>query len=1359
MARAWLPVLTLLAALWTLPAQAWDTKEVSNHRCSEGYSTQWKSIYLCKGAIPNATGTSGYNRNEHAELADLVLRRIGLPHFTMANGEILNVYDLNTELFRSHRDSSSVVFNKNTQSLLEQRSLMPPPHWTGIPDFSYTIYDWINKNELCPSRPDSPSSCHDFTGWLGAGFNSSHFGSQAFNNYYQLHNTALWLAGRAKSLREALQNSDAPGDLDENEAFVKEREMMALAYEGSAQHFLEDRWAIGHMWERWGGPDYRQYQYRDSFWAAREVGAYSGLLHGSEAVTTLPDPMNSPTLTGNTLLPMQFRFPGSNQPVYGAVGDERLKDLVRGAMGKDYALHDYTDRPFNVTAWQGMMMTCLGAGWSEVVRGFGANPRGGFGIYRSQPTGAENFGATEFNCFNPWATNASIALGLGYDPAAIIGASARLTISGPGDARINQLRSHRIAWAKIAAWAAVRGVRAPKDIDLATGGMGDFGDAKPGNFYGAGRYLEPQDLSSLPRTDNTKGRDKKTIFGFFNRAHADYFCEDFDDFMDEYRGNEDAKDQEICQLLADRVYDSTDPEYQGVQKEERKVAWDSGADRAHPICWHMTGSARIRFSEVREDKPLNLRPGYVPFAAQDREGAPYTKTPAGHSTQSIANWCNEVPVLDLKKDKREWHDGDVVAVVTGEGETLEVKGVDLGRTRGKLSVGQIGGAALDITEIESWGDKEIRFRLPEEGVPYKDNEVYLFVEDADGKKSAGRFVIRREIRLPEIIKLKVWRTEGQDEEFYEFEQPAAGEREEDWFGYRDMPLGQPPEEAAKERLPPFRPITPGKVKIELEFDRDMNRNEEETSFKLGTLDIEGNWRGKRRWRGEVEIPKDKSAFQQLRGFVPISVKALSEEGGWSDADLDTPGVQPNETHKVLVDATPRIVEKIEVRAGGSRIYLAEWEGGPDLAEQKNLTAEALGDPKRTLIVRISKAMPEEGEGEIRIWLSEKPREGDEQPAVWIGTGASMLEKDGDLWRGTFDVAKAKAGESFGLVPLYIAAIDSIGNGLDGDPRTVTRIGPPETDTPKRAWVRYEDGRNGPNSDTGGQDSWHEIGPPPELSLVIVLDASGSMGEGTPPLMERVKQGIRTTLDSLPRDQAIEVGAVVFYSCGSISNLEFTRDLDAIRDRLMSVGPSGGTPYAGAIDQAAGFFKSSAHPASKRWRYAPFTDGLETCDGNVVGASNRLEDAIARHNETIENMEPPEPEPPQKPPLPQVDCQPDTWRVYQTEVEDGGLHLDRITLIEHYYWERKWPDGRCMARLRSQGYGVYYGQVQGEAGQWGVNSRHSGERIKFSSSAKGKAQFEALRSRANALRAQSGDKAKARREIDAAVRASLQRNSP
>ena len=107
------------------------------------------------------------------------------------------------------------------------------------------------------------------------------------------------------------------------------------------------------------------------------------------------DPMSSPIVRDEEIHPLEWRHVSQpNSAPLPGVGDDRLRDIVRGQFGAGYAYYETSllnavgigqgnmivldDRPLDVTQQFDEMMTCSMAGWAEVIRTFGQYD-GGYG--------------------------------------------------------------------------------------------------------------------------------------------------------------------------------------------------------------------------------------------------------------------------------------------------------------------------------------------------------------------------------------------------------------------------------------------------------------------------------------------------------------------------------------------------------------------------------------------------------------------------------------------------------------------------------------------------------------------------------------------------------------------------------------------------------------------------------------------------------------------------------------------------------------------------------------------------------------------------------------------------------------------
>ncbi len=175
-----------------------------------------------------------------------------------------------------------VTFDKAASHVVRAISLA---ELVQLPDESYSISDWANGNEVCPLKGVTSSSgasifgenhdadvnaCHEYERALGV-LNISHFmpAAESFFRYY--HRLAVERMAVCRTLAETVikhyQDNDSwyeygtllgrAGMATNTEAHECERE--ALVFEMVAQHYLQDAWATGHMWSRWGHPEFSKY--------------------------------------------------------------------------------------------------------------------------------------------------------------------------------------------------------------------------------------------------------------------------------------------------------------------------------------------------------------------------------------------------------------------------------------------------------------------------------------------------------------------------------------------------------------------------------------------------------------------------------------------------------------------------------------------------------------------------------------------------------------------------------------------------------------------------------------------------------------------------------------------------------------------------------------------------------------------------------------------------------------------------------------------------------------------------------------------------------------------------------------------
>lgn len=701
----------------------------------------WQSIYQAEQAdsIPEHTNIADDTFDYLDPSGQLRVR------FGRGGTATLDVVDLNASHFRHDLLYGVDPFGDDEETEAEERTIPSPGLFAGLPDYSYAIYDWLNKNQTCPAFPDEAytARCHEFMGWLGA-MNSVHFGSQAEDMYAHLHTNALRLAEDARDMREAM----SPAERIEYAEEIEEAELLALAYEGYAQHFIQDRWAMGHMWERWAAPDPTQ---QEAILPAHlAIGALAGLVHGAEAVVqNMPaleyllmraDPMSSPLPGPNGVaVPMEYRHvraDGTMSDPIPAVGDERYADMISGQFSLNrYDPAEY-NQTLNVPQQIESMRFCTGAGWAEVIRTLGPGDEGGYSSF-SVPLGADapTVAVLEHeDCWNNWATNESMALGfLGPNPGRAVAVLAAIDLNVqrfpdvPNEAN-NPFVSDRTEVVAYATRIWLRGRDDPHGTEVSRGTMESYagnlaswvgaGDMfnpnslwgfQSGNAYELPNYVVPVGLESIYTSQQPdalpdysyRGRDIQTLYGVFSGVFADHWCE-HTDVLSEWRVDPNVMNREMCEVLGQRIYNGTHPSYEGSQSRERRN--EHGSVRS--MCSIREVSQLESDEQDDRDNPYWLDQGYVPVA-EDRQELDGVNT----SLDPVVNWCARTPVIAL--DESEDLNRDNIAVeVDPEDVSLRLSGWDLGLSPGEARLtdpetGQI----LELDQIVSWTDAEIHFDI------------------------------------------------------------------------------------------------------------------------------------------------------------------------------------------------------------------------------------------------------------------------------------------------------------------------------------------------------------------------------------------------------------------------------------------------------------------------------------------------------------------------------------------------------------------------------------------------------------------------------------------------------------------------
>jgi len=333
-----------------------------------------------------------------------------------------------------------------------------------LPDHSYSLWDWIANNYVCPqgvveafSATPTAVQCHKGDNHLGA-TNSTHFLPQSEETYKWYHELAVSSARECSVSRLALQSSSAyaPNKLFIDQ-IILECVLRSFAFEAFGQHFLQDSWAVGHMWQRWGSPNINDFP-SPSRQRALLVALAAGTIHGIEPMrlgdVRIPDSLSSGQDFGILLA-------GSTSPIYG------LGDLHRAELAG--AQHD-------------QLILCSRNGISEVWSALNGD---------AVDTGA-NYGT---DCFGQRATNFAMAEGMGVDHlpnqyflcCATFVADAAVGIF-PASLTIQW----RAQYAALDATARISSFLRPTETDVANGPL-----APLDNFLGIGRNGDPN-----PRPDH-----------------------------------------------------------------------------------------------------------------------------------------------------------------------------------------------------------------------------------------------------------------------------------------------------------------------------------------------------------------------------------------------------------------------------------------------------------------------------------------------------------------------------------------------------------------------------------------------------------------------------------------------------------------------------------------------------------------------------------------------------------------------------------------------------------------------------------------------------------------------------------------
>ncbi len=449
--------------------------------------------------------------DEHRQLFDESRRAAGLPDAVAGT--------LALPVFVSGAVDSlrPVPFEQATASVVRYTSIA---ELAQLPDFSYGLWDWATGNETCPLDASLDAiTCHQFASHMGP-VNANHFPPQSGDFYARGHAMAVARATACHAMADAL-GKDEPRFDD----YVLDCENEALALEAVAQHYLEDTWSSGHMWQRWGSAELTDFPGAsdgDRRANAVLVALAAGLIHGARGVLQRLPAWTTFDVDDALCAPhpdVRFLLGGTSTIVAG-LGDDYFADLTP-AFDEQH----------------GQLIACAAAGIAEVYRASGER----HGAIQPQSSAVVN--PTGVECVGQRVTNRAMLEAAGIELRV-----AGVQFSVPLDARVASLAlpvvatsqgevaltggtraRFRIDMMRAASMARVLSAQNPDGTEAAEGGLGTFMGTQPNAAYaGRGGHVSYED-PSLPwpaTTDaNAVAQDRALALArVFHRAHAADWC-------------------------------------------------------------------------------------------------------------------------------------------------------------------------------------------------------------------------------------------------------------------------------------------------------------------------------------------------------------------------------------------------------------------------------------------------------------------------------------------------------------------------------------------------------------------------------------------------------------------------------------------------------------------------------------------------------------------------------------------------------------------------------------------------------------------------------------------------------------------
>ena len=390
-----------------------------------------------------------YQLDEHRRIFELAVSQAGLPKSVLETQNLAVLTgDPVVQVSGAEGDFSSIdVKTLETAQGAAYRSFTLD-EFAQLPDFSFGLWDWARGNEKCPlqfqslpAKYSTPQACHTFKSHMGA-VNSHHFPPQSDQWAAHYHELAMTRASQCRTQRADIWNAEPMWRRSTTDArlaaYFRACEVEALAYEAVGQHFLQDSWSAGHMWQRWGSTTLEDFPSTttkgmtpsDVEWNKPEnellrklviaeiTAVAAGTIHGSDG------PIFEYILKEKNLLspfhdPMCYPHWGvsavDNGQEIPVVGDLHLHDVVGGPPEhKDISPYGKLDS-YDVAGLAGQkskLLTCAAGSVGTVYAALADA-----GTYGAPVLGAADGEAPPFDavaCKAPAATNRAMARGIDF---------------------------------------------------------------------------------------------------------------------------------------------------------------------------------------------------------------------------------------------------------------------------------------------------------------------------------------------------------------------------------------------------------------------------------------------------------------------------------------------------------------------------------------------------------------------------------------------------------------------------------------------------------------------------------------------------------------------------------------------------------------------------------------------------------------------------------------------------------------------------------------------------------------------------------------------------------------------------------